>query len=54
MSETEDGQTVFAGYSFDIRRLAWYDWVVVLLTTPLGGFGLGWGLVVAAEPVDDD
>jgi hypothetical protein len=47
--------THFAGYDFDLKRLAWYDWAaIVLLAVTVPPAALGYGIAAAAAPVEGD
>lgn len=45
--------TELLGYDFDLRRLSLFDWLVVLFTSPVAPFALGYALSMAAKPTDE-
>jgi hypothetical protein len=50
----DDGTLVFAGWRFDLREVAWYEWLAVLVLAPAPPLALGALTVFAAAEVDAD
>lgn len=47
--------TTLLGYDIDLRRFSYFDWAVVLLTVWwMPPFAIGWAIVKAAEPVENN
>lgn len=54
--DEETGSTaafVFAGYSFDFRRLKWWDWLIILLTVWFPFFAVGWAIGRSARRIEE-